>query len=71
MLAEVLRAAETVEEALPAYAARRRPRTGWVQEQSRAALAAWLLPPAARNVALREWGDHMMRARFAPLQAAP
>jgi 2-polyprenyl-6-methoxyphenol hydroxylase-like FAD-dependent oxidoreductase len=71
VLAEVLGAAESVEGALAAFVARRRPRTDWVQEQSRAALAAWLLPPTARNVVLRERGDQMMRARFAPLREAP
>jgi 2-polyprenyl-6-methoxyphenol hydroxylase-like FAD-dependent oxidoreductase len=71
VLSEILRAADTVECALDAYVRRRRPRTGWVQEQSRAALRAWLLPPAARDAALRERGDQMMHARYAPLRAAP
>lgn len=60
-----------MEDALDAYVTRRRPRTDWVQEQSRAALAAWLLPPAVRDAALHERGDQMMRARFAPLRPAP
>jgi 2-polyprenyl-6-methoxyphenol hydroxylase-like FAD-dependent oxidoreductase len=71
VLSEVLREAETVENALAAYVTRRRPRTDWVQEQSRAALAAWLLPPAVRDVALRERGDQMTHARYAPLRPAP
>ncbi len=71
VLSEILRAANTVEDALDAYVRRRRPRTDWVQEQSRTALAAWLLPPAVRDAALREGGDEMMRTRFAPLRPAP
>jgi hypothetical protein len=38
---------------------------------SRAALAAWLLPPAARDGVLRERGNQMMHARYAPLRPAP
>jgi FAD-dependent urate hydroxylase len=71
VLSEVLREAATVEDALEAYVTRRRPRTDWVQAQSRAALAAWLLPPAVRDAALRERGDPLMRARYAPLRPAP
>jgi 2-polyprenyl-6-methoxyphenol hydroxylase-like FAD-dependent oxidoreductase len=71
VLSEVLHEAETVENALNAYVTRRRPRTSWVQEQSRAALAAWLLPPAVRDAALRERGDQMMHARYAPLRPVP
>jgi 2-polyprenyl-6-methoxyphenol hydroxylase-like FAD-dependent oxidoreductase len=71
VLSEVLHEASTVAEALDVFAARRRPRTDWVLEQSRAALAAWLLPPSVRDAALRERGDQMMRARFTPLLAAP
>ena len=71
VLAEVLRAADTVEDALDAFVARRRPRTDWVQEQSRAALRFWLLPPAARDAALRERGHQAMHARYAPLCPVP
>jgi 2-polyprenyl-6-methoxyphenol hydroxylase-like FAD-dependent oxidoreductase len=71
VLSECLRSAATVENALEAFVARRRPRTDWVQEQSRAALAAWLLPPAARDAALRARGDEIMHARYAPLRQAP
>jgi len=71
VLSEVLREADTVENALDAYVTRRRPRTDWVQEQSRAVLAAWLLPPAVRNATLRERGDQMMHARYEPLRPAP
>jgi 2-polyprenyl-6-methoxyphenol hydroxylase-like FAD-dependent oxidoreductase len=71
VLGECLRVAATVEGALVAYVTRRRPRTDWVQEQSRAALRFWLLPPAARDAALRERGDQTMRARYTPLRPAP
>src|SRR5262249_53697163 len=71
VLSEVLREADTVEQALEAYVTRRRPRTDWVQEQSRAALRAWLWPPDVRDAALRERGDELLRARYAPLRPAP
>ncbi len=71
VLAEVLRAAESVEQALDIYASRRRPRVGWVQQQSRAVAESFGLPPAIRNAALRELGDRMMHARFGPLIPAP
>ncbi|SDR59307.1 2-polyprenyl-6-methoxyphenol hydroxylase [Rhizobiales bacterium GAS113] len=71
VLADVLRKAESVGSALDAYVRRRRPRAGWVQEQSRAAARAWVLPPAIRNAVLRERGDQMFRARYRPLIPAP
>jgi 2-polyprenyl-6-methoxyphenol hydroxylase-like FAD-dependent oxidoreductase len=71
VLSEVLREADTVENTLDAYVTGRRPRTDWVQEQSRAALAAWLLPPAVRDATLREREDQMMHARYGPLRPAP
>ena len=71
VLADVLRKADSVKSALEAYVRRRRPRAGWVQEQSRAAAQAWVLPPAVRNAALRERGDQMFRDRYRPLIPAP
>ncbi|MBO0822858.1 MAG: hypothetical protein J2P27_03240 [Actinobacteria bacterium] len=71
MLAEVLRAADTVEQAVDAYETRRRPRVGWVREQSRAAAKAWILPPDTRNAALRDRGDQMLQDRFRPLIEMP
>jgi FAD-dependent urate hydroxylase len=70
VLAESLRAADTVASALDRYVERRRPRVGWVQEQSRIASKAWVLPPAVRDGALRERGDQMLRDRYGPLAAA-
>jgi 2-polyprenyl-6-methoxyphenol hydroxylase-like FAD-dependent oxidoreductase len=71
VLADVLCTADRLETALETYVRRRRPRAGWVQEQSRAAAQAWVLPPAVRNAALRERGDQMFRDRYRPLIAAP
>jgi 2-polyprenyl-6-methoxyphenol hydroxylase-like FAD-dependent oxidoreductase len=71
VLAELLASAGTVEDALGAYEARRRPRADWVQQQSRIAAKAWVLPPAQRDAALRERGDQMLRDRYRPLIAAP
>ena len=71
VLADCLGRADTVECALEAYVRRRRPRADWVQEQSRAAAQAWVLPPAARNAALRERGNQMFRDRYRPLLPAP
>jgi len=71
VLAESLRAAETVEEALEAFVVRRRPRVRWVREQSRIAGESLRMPVSARNAVLRARGDEMMRQRFAPLTEAP
>lgn len=71
VLAELLASAGTVEEALKAYETRRRPRAEWVQQQSRSAAKAWVLPPAQRDAALRGHGDQMLRDRYRPLIAAP
>ena len=71
VLALVLHEASSVESALKTYVRRRRPRADWVQRESRAAAESRLLPPAIRNVALRERGDQVMQARFAPLIPAP
>jgi FAD-dependent urate hydroxylase len=71
VLADVLRKADNVESALEAYVRRRRPRVDWVEEQSRAAAQAWVLPPALRNAALRQRGDQMFRDRYRPLIPAP
>src|SRR5262249_12567839 len=56
VLADCLRRADSVERALEVYVRRRRPRADWVQEQSRAAAQAWVLPTGVRNAALRGWG---------------
>lgn len=71
VLADVLCSEATVERALRAYVRRRRPRVEWVQQQSIAAATSLGMSPAIRNAALRERGDEMMHARFAPLIPAP
>ena len=71
MLAELLQDAETVEDGLDWYQTRRPPRAEWVQQQSRLAVKAWVLPPAVRDAALRERGDEILRARYRPLIPAP
>jgi 2-polyprenyl-6-methoxyphenol hydroxylase-like FAD-dependent oxidoreductase len=71
VLADCLCKADSVECALEAYIRRRRPRADWVQEQSRAAAQAFVLPPAMRNAALRERGDQMFRDRYRPLIPVP
>ena len=69
VLAESLRTADTVAGALDRYVERRRPRAGWVQEQSRIASKAWVLPPAVRDGVLRERGDQRLQDRYRPLIA--
>jgi FAD-dependent urate hydroxylase len=71
VLAGLLHDADTVQEALDRYQARRRPRVDWVQQQSRLAAKAWALPPAIRDAALRERGDQMLRDRYQPLIHTP
>jgi len=46
-----------VESALEHHPTRREPRADWVQAQSRIAACGWILPPAARDAALRERGE--------------
>jgi 2-polyprenyl-6-methoxyphenol hydroxylase-like FAD-dependent oxidoreductase len=71
VLADVLRSEDSLQNALEAYVRRRRPRTDWVQNQSRAAAQGWVLTSAVRNAALRERGDQMFRDRYRPLIPAP
>jgi 2-polyprenyl-6-methoxyphenol hydroxylase-like FAD-dependent oxidoreductase len=71
VLADSLRAADTVEQALEAFVVRRRPRVRWVREQSRIAGESLRMPVSARNAVLRARGDEMMRQRFTPLIEAP
>ncbi len=71
VLAELLCRAETVESALDSYETRRKPRTTWVQQQSRAILESYLMPPAQRNPAFRERGNQTMHDNFAQLIPEP
>ena len=71
VLAEELRAAETVENALASYVNRREARVKWVQQQSMAVGQIITVPSEVRNAALRERGDEAMKSRFGPLVSAP
>jgi FAD-dependent urate hydroxylase len=71
VLAELLHGADTVQDGLDRYQARRRPRIEWVQQQSRLAAKAWMLPPAIRDAALRERGNQILRDRYRPLIQTP
>jgi 2-polyprenyl-6-methoxyphenol hydroxylase-like FAD-dependent oxidoreductase len=69
VLADELARADRLPAALHAYCLRRRPRVNWVHEQSGRAAAAWLLPAAERDAALRRHGDRLLRERYRPLRA--
>lgn len=71
VLAEELRAAATVENALASYVIRRKPRVEWGQHQSIAVGEGLIRPSAVRNAALRERGNEVMRARFGPSRQSP
>ena len=71
VLAEELRAAATVENALASYVSRRKPRVEWVQHQSMAVGESLIMPSAVRNATLRQRGNEAMHARFGPLVPAP
>jgi 2-polyprenyl-6-methoxyphenol hydroxylase-like FAD-dependent oxidoreductase len=67
VLAELVRDAQTVEQALASYARRRAPRVHWVQQQSLAVAESFNMPTQARNDILRGRGEAMFRNRYAPL----
>ena len=71
VLAETLRTAETVENALDNYETRRKPRAAWVQQQSRRILESYLTPPSQRNPAFRQRGNQAMHDSFEPLILEP
>lgn len=71
VLAEELRAAATVGEALASYARRRKPRAEWVQRQSMGLASLVTASSAERNVRLRERGHQVMLDRFGPLVPKP
>lgn len=71
VLADELAHADTLASALDAHARRRRPRVEWVQEQSSRAAAAWALPTAERDAALRAHGDRLLQERYRPLRDLP
>jgi len=71
VLAGLLRGAETVESALDSFETRRKPRTTWVQQQSREIVESYLMPPSQRNPIFRERGNQAMHDSFEPLIPAP
>jgi 2-polyprenyl-6-methoxyphenol hydroxylase-like FAD-dependent oxidoreductase len=71
VLAELLKSAKSIEDALDAYVLRRRARVDWVQSQSGALGQSVLLPPAVRDGVIREKGAQAFQARYAPLLSEP
>lgn len=71
VMAELLRDTPLVQTVIEAFVARRRPRVGWVQHQSRAAGEMFGAPPAVRNVALSQRGKTAFYERFQPLTRFP
>jgi 2-polyprenyl-6-methoxyphenol hydroxylase-like FAD-dependent oxidoreductase len=71
VLAELLAASSTIDDALAAYVQRRRPRVDWVQRESGVLGKNALLPRTIRDAVLRERGAEMFRARYLPLLAEP
>ena len=71
VLADELARADTVTAGVDAYVERRWDRVARVREQSLAAAAAWMLPPAVRDPLLRERGDRILEERYRPLRAEP
>jgi 2-polyprenyl-6-methoxyphenol hydroxylase-like FAD-dependent oxidoreductase len=57
VLAELLSASDSIEGALDAYVARRRPRMDWVRQQSRIVGQSVMLPSDMRDGVLREGGN--------------
>ena len=71
VLAEVLRRAETVEDAMVSFEARRNVRATWVQQQSLSILESYLMPPAERELYFRERGKQDLYESFEPLLSEP
>jgi FAD-dependent urate hydroxylase len=69
VLAELLHAGDTIEDAIACFQARRKPRADYVQQQSALAARAWAAPAAVRVAALRQCGDQILRERYRPLIA--
>jgi 2-polyprenyl-6-methoxyphenol hydroxylase-like FAD-dependent oxidoreductase len=71
VLAEELAAHGSVEQALGAFTARRRPRTDWVRARAHRRDRTRGLPAPARNAVLRRAGERIYRADYRPLLGAP
>ena len=71
VLAQELRAAAAVEDALASYVRRRKARVEWVQRQSMTLANLLTASSEARSDMLRERGTQVMRDRFGPLVPSP
>ena len=71
VLAASLRDGVTVEAGLDSYETRRKPRTTWVQQQSRRLVESYLMPPSVRNPNLRKRGSQELHECFEPLLLEP
>jgi FAD-dependent urate hydroxylase len=67
VLADCVREAATVAQALAAFVARRSPRTGWVRAQTHRRDRTRDLPPALRNLTLRALGRRIFTSNYRPL----
>jgi 2-polyprenyl-6-methoxyphenol hydroxylase-like FAD-dependent oxidoreductase len=71
VLAESLYQAPTLATAIASYQARRSMRVNRVNKESAAIAESFRSPPDARNTALRQYGDQILKRRFAPLIDPP
>ena len=71
VLAECVAEQSSVDAALAAFSARRKPRNDWVLAQTRSRDRTRNLPPAIRNLVLRRLGQRIYRANYRPLLATP
>jgi 2-polyprenyl-6-methoxyphenol hydroxylase-like FAD-dependent oxidoreductase len=67
VLADCLRAAATVDDAVAGFVARRSRRTGWVRAQTHRRDHTRNLPPVLRNLVLRTLGRRIYRSNYRPL----
>jgi len=68
VLADCMRAAGTVSDALAAFVARRSRRTGWVRAQTHRRDQTRNLPPMLRDLTLRAFGRQIFRSNYRPLR---
>ena len=71
VLADSLRQAGSVPEAVAAFVARRQPRAGWVRAQTHRRDRTRNLPPLVRDPVLRAFGQRIFRSNYQPLLASP
>jgi 2-polyprenyl-6-methoxyphenol hydroxylase-like FAD-dependent oxidoreductase len=67
VLAETIAAGPSLDKALPAFVARRRPRVEWVQAQCELCDRMRRLPALARSVILKPFGQTLYRRSYTPL----